>query len=185
MIKFFSLLSKKSKINVRDVSEIYRSTLDEVIYEGFIEIKDFINQNNNLENNPNLQSSDVKWFRLIIYLGNLHQLKSNFEEEEVLAFRNAILDRMFGDLDESKKLLSIESFLDYEKYFDELLREYNSEIDAMAYAVFEKYNINDFQGALFKRKNKPNPIFLNELKNLLKHFLWNWKDYLSKNKIKF
>ena len=84
-----------------------------------------------------------------------------------------------------KKLLSIESFLDYEKYFDELLREYNSEIDAMAYAVFEKYNINDFQGALFKRKNKPNPIFLNELKNLLKHFLWNWKDYLSKNKIKF
>ena len=110
MIKFFSLLSKKSKINVRDASAIYRSALDEVIYEGFIEIKDFINQNNNLENNPNLQSSDVKWFRLIIYLGNLHQLKSNFEEEEVLVFRNAILDQMFGDLDESKKLLSIESF---------------------------------------------------------------------------
>ena len=44
MIKFFSLLSKKSKINVRDASEIYRSALDEVIYEGFIEIKDFINQ---------------------------------------------------------------------------------------------------------------------------------------------
>lgn len=152
MIKFFSLLSKKSKINIKDASEIYRSALDEVIYEGFVEIKDFINQNNNLENNPNLQSSDVKWFRLIIYLGNLYQLKSNFEEDEVLVFRNSILDQMFDELDDSNKLLAIDSFLDYEKYFSELLREYNSEIDAMAYAVFEKYNINDFQGALFKRK---------------------------------
>ena len=55
----------------------------------------------------------------------------------------------------------------------------------MAYAIFEKYNINDYQGDLFKRKNKPNPIFFNELKNLLKHFLWNWEDYLKKNKLIF
>ena len=71
MIKFFSLLSKKSKINIKDASEIYRSALDEVIYEGFVEIKDFINQNNNLENNPNLQSSDVKWFRLMTVNKNI------------------------------------------------------------------------------------------------------------------
>ena len=55
----------------------------------------------------------------------------------------------------------------------------------MAHAIFEKYNINDFQGDLFKRKNKPNPIFLNELKNLLSHFIWNWEEYLEKNKLNF
>ena len=49
----------------------------------------------------------------------------------------------------------------------------------------EKYNINEYQGDLFKRKNKPNPIFYNELKNLLKHFMWNWEDYLEKNKLRF
>ena len=56
---------------------------------------------------------------------------------------------------------------------------------AMAFAIFDKYNINDFQGELFKRKNKPNPIFISEMKNLIKHFIWNWDEYLQKNKLKF
>jgi hypothetical protein len=55
----------------------------------------------------------------------------------------------------------------------------------MAFAIFEKYNINEFQGTLFKRKNKPNPIFISEMKNLLKHFIWNWEEYLQKNKLQF
>ena len=66
-----------------------------------------------------------------------------------------------------------------------ILDEFDSEIDAMAFAIFEKYNINDFQGTLFKRKNKPNPIFISEMKNLLKHFIWNWEEYLQKNKLQF
>ncbi|MBT3622406.1 MAG: hypothetical protein HN535_06650 [Flavobacteriales bacterium] len=81
--------------------------------------------------------------------------------------------------------LAIERFLDYENYFNELLVENEYAISAMAYGIFEKYNINDFQGDLFKRKNKPNPIFYNELKNLLSHFMWNWEDYLEKNKLGF
>ena len=54
----------------------------------------------------------------------------------------------------------------------------------MAHAIFEKYNINNFQGDLFK-KNKPNPVFLNELKNLLNHFIWNWEEYLEKISLDF
>ena len=185
MIKFFGLLSKKNKVNLSDTIEIYCHALDEVITNGFVEIKGFINNNNNLENNPNLTGADVKWFRLIIYLGNLNLLKSSFEEDEVFALRNLILDKMFAELSTDDKLIAVERFLDYEKYFNDLLLQHNVEIDAMAYAVFEKYNINEFQGALFKRKNKPNPIFLSEMKNLLKHFLWNWKDYLAKNKLNF
>ena len=65
------------------------------------------------------------------------------------------------------------------------MQENEFPINAMAYGIFEKYNINDFQGDLFKRKNKPNPIFYNELKGLLKHFIWNWEEYLEKNKLIF
>ena len=53
MIKFFGLLSKKKKIKLNSLVSIYCQTLDEVIERGFVEIKDFINNNNNLENNPN------------------------------------------------------------------------------------------------------------------------------------
>ena len=34
----------------------------------------------------------------------------------------------------------------------DLMNEFGSEIDAMAFAIFDKYNINDFQGELFKEK---------------------------------
>ena len=55
----------------------------------------------------------------------------------------------------------------------------------MVYALFEKYDINNFQGELFRKKKKPNPIFISELKNVLRHFIWNWDDYLEKNKLDF
>jgi len=185
MIKFFGLLSKKKKVNIKSLVSIYCHTLDEVINGGFVEIKDFINNNNNLENNPNLQPDDIKWFRIIIYLGNLNNLNSHFEEEEVMKLRNSIVDEIYSSMNENEKLSAVESFLQYESYFSDLIREFGSEIDAMAFAIFDKYNINDFQGELFKRKNKPNPIFISEMKNLIKHFIWNWDEYLQKNKLKF
>ena len=72
-----------------------------------------------------------------------------------------------------------------ENYFKELMLKHEYPLNAMAHAIFDKYNINDFQGDLFKKKNKPNPVFFNELKNLLSHFNWNWEDYLEKNKLNF
>ena len=53
MIKFFGLLSKKKKISSLKTTNLLVATLDEVIVNGFVEIQDFINNNNNLERNPN------------------------------------------------------------------------------------------------------------------------------------
>ena len=48
MIKFFGLLSKKKKVNPKLTASIYVGALNNVVNEGFVEIKDFINNNNNL-----------------------------------------------------------------------------------------------------------------------------------------
>ena len=185
MIKFFGLLSKKKKVDPKLTASIYVSALNNVINEGFVEIKDFINNNNNLEDNPNLTDKDIKWFRNIIFLGNMENLQLHFEEKEVIKIREFVLDEIYKDLEQNEQHLAIERFLDYENYFSELMQENEFPINAMAYGIFEKYNINDFQGDLFKRKNKPNPIFYNELKGLLKHFIWNWEEYLENNKLIF
>ena len=185
MIKFFGLLSKKKKIEPKIMASIYVAALNNVITEGFIEIKDFINNNNNLDSNPHITNNDIDWFSNIIFLGNIHLLHDYFEESEVSIIRGYILDEMYSNLDENKRHLAIERFLDYEKYFAELMSVNETSIQGMAYGIFEKYNINEYQGDLFKRKNKPNPIFYNELKNLLKHFIWNWEEYLEKNKLTF
>lgn len=185
MIKFLGLLSKKKKVKPATAVSIYVALLENVITEGYIEIKDFINNNNNLETKPNLKDVDIDWFSNVIFLGNMKNLEEHFEEEEVSILRALILDEIYKDMKGDDQHLAVERFLDYENYFNDLLVKYESPISAMAHAIFEKYNINDFQGDLFKRKNKPNPIFLNELKNLLSHFIWNWEEYLEKNKLNF
>lgn len=185
MIKFLGLLSKKKKVKAKVAAAIYVNLLNNVVDAGFVEIKDFINNNNNLEGSPSLTDEDIKWFRNIVFLGNMQNLPTFFEENESAILRGLILDEMYKDLPDNEQHLAIERFLDYENYFNELLIENEYSINAMAYGIFEKYNINEYQGDLFKRKNKPNPIFYNELKNLLKHFMWNWEDYLEKNKIGF
>ena len=185
MIKFLGLLSKKKKVKAEVAASIYVNLLNNVIEDGFVEIKDFINNNNNLEDSPNLTNEDMDWFSNIIFLGNITKLDTFYEEKESAILRGLILNEMYKELPENEQHLAIERFLDYENYFNELLIENEHSINAMAYGIFEKYNINEYQGDLFKRKNKPNPIFFNELKNLLKHFMWNWEDYLEKNKLKF
>lgn len=185
MIKFLGLLSKKKKVKAEVAASIYVNLLNNVIEDGFVEIKDFINNNNNLEDSPNLTNEDMDWFSNIIFLGNIKKLDTFYEEKESAILRGLILNEMYKELPENEQHLAIERFLDYENYFNELLIENEYSINAMAYGIFEKYNINEYQGDLFKRKNKPNPIFFNELKNLLKHFMWNWEDYLEKNKLKF
>lgn len=182
MINFFGLLSKKKKINSLETTRLFVTTLDEVIVNGFVEIQDFINNNNNLERNLNLSENDIRWFRLIVFVGNLKMIPEFFGQDQAEDLHNQLLDLMAEKI-EGENDVALEQLGDYCTYMGDLLQKSDNCIEAMATAVFDKYNINDFQVNLFKRKNEPNPVFFQELKNLMTHFIWNWEDFLSQHKI--
>mgnify|MGYP000915858203 FL=1 len=102
MIKFFGLLSKKKKVDSKLTASIYVAALNNVIKEGFIEIKDFINNNNNLENNPQLTDKDIEWFWNIVFLGNMQSLQLYFDEREAAKIREFMLDEMYKDLEDNE-----------------------------------------------------------------------------------
>ena len=181
MLKFFGI-SKKEKVKVKRTADIFTVALNKVIDGGFSEIQDFFNKNNNLETSPNISDEDIKWFRLIVFVGNLNAMSAKFEDEETLDLRNHILDNLLPLLDDDNEI-AMDLFLDYEKYFDDVLSKYPDNQKAMSMSIFDKYKINDCQSELFKRKNEPNPILFNELKNLLSHFMWNWDEFLENCKI--
>lgn len=183
MLKFFGI-SKKDKISVEDTANIFSVALNKVVNDGFPEIQSFLNKNNNLDKSPNISDEDIKWFRLIIFAGNLHLLTTKFEENESLELRNQIVDNLLPYLDDDKDV-SMDLFLNYETYFNDILVKQIDPIETMAVAVFDKYNINDCQSELLKRKNEPNPVLFNELKKYLSHFLWNWEEFLEKCKVTF
>jgi len=183
MLKFFGI-SKKEKISVKDTANIFAVALNKVVNDGFPEIQNFLNKNNNLDKSPEISDEEIKWFRLIIFSGNLHLLSTKFEDAEALELRNKIIDELILFLDEDNEI-SMDLFLNYETYFKDILVKQVDPIETMAVAVFDKYNINDCQSELLKRKNEPNPVLFNELRKYLSHFIWNWDEFLEKCKITF
>ena len=183
MLKFF-VISKKDKFSVKDTANIFAVALNKVVNDGFPEIQNFLNKNNNLDKSPEISDEEIKWFRLIIFSGNLHLLSTKFEDAEALELRNKIIDELILFLDEDNEI-SVDLFLNYETYFNDILVKQVDPIETMAVAVFDKYNINDCQSELLKRKNEPNPVLFNELRKYLSHFIWNWDEFLEKCKITF
>ena len=183
MLKFFGI-SKKEKISVKDTSSIFSVALNKVVNDGFEEIQSFLNKNNNLERSPGIKDEDVKSFRLIIFAGNLHLLSTKFEEQETLRLRNEIIDNLLPCLNDDTEV-AMDMFLNYETYYNDILAKQIDPIESMSVAVFDKYNINDYQSELLKRQNEPNPVLFNELRKYLSHFVWNWDDFLEKCKITF
>mgnify|MGYP006172627039 CR=1 FL=1 len=183
MLKFFGI-SKKDKISVKDTASIFSVALNKVINDGFSEIQDFLNKNNNLESSPNISENDVKWFRLIIFVGNIHILSTKIDEENSLVLRNLILDNLLPYLNDDDEI-ALDLYLNYEKYFDDIVLKHNDTIESMTIAVFDKFNINRFQSELFRKKDEPNPILFNELRKYIGHFVWNWEEFLEKCKITF
>ena len=181
MLSFFKL-SRKKKEKLDVTINKYVKSINDVIDSGFIEIKEFINENNNLDKNPGIKDDDIRWFRIIIILGNISELKNYFPEPQASKMKDMIIEDSLSHFRNSS-FISIDHFIDYDNYFNQLISIHESSAKAMAYALFEKYEINSSQVDLFRRKNEPNPVFIHELKNLLSHFLWNWTDYLKKFKV--
>ena len=121
MIKFFGLLSTKEDKD-ESATSIYVAALNNVIENGFVEIQDFINNNNNLESNPNIKEDMISWFSNALFLGMLKNLENDFEEPEVVIIRKNILDEIYKDLDENEQHLAIERFVGYENYFNDITK---------------------------------------------------------------
>lgn len=181
MLKFFGI-SKKDRVSVKDTANLFSVALNKVIDDGYKEIQDFLNDNNNLEKSPRILDTDIKWFRLIIFAGNLHIISTKFDDNQTLSLRNFIIDDISSFLDKDRDI-AMDMFLQYETYYNDLLKTHIDPIETMSIAIFDKFNINDCQSDLLKRKNEPNPVLFNELKKLLNHFIWNWDEFLEKCKV--
>lgn len=182
MMKLFGF-SKKEKISVEKLAKLYANTLFDVVDNGFPEIIGFVNDNRKFEESPNLQTEDVKWFLMIIFAANNHRLSDFFDDDIVDALHNACTKEIIQFFTDDEEGVVRDMIVDYESFFAEQFEELSKLEKAMARSIFIKYNLNDYQGKLLKNQNEPNPVFLQELANLLSNFVWNWSDFLSKYKV--
>ncbi len=181
MFKLFGL-NRKEKIKAQELATVYSKTLFEVIDAGFDEIIDFINDNSKFEQSPNIKADDKQWFFTIVIVANNHTLKDYFEEEMIQRLQSSSIAEL-ADVIQKEETLLREVIYDYEAFFKAQLASGMSIEKIMAKSIFMHYNLNEFQGELLKNQNEPNPVFLQELTDLMSHFMWNWPNYMEKYRI--
>ncbi|MGC6469941.1 MAG: hypothetical protein ACON4E_01560 [Flavobacteriales bacterium] len=181
MLKIFGF-NKKKKVGVQELSTVYVKTLFEVIDLGFPEIIGFVNDNRKFEESPNLKTDDANWFMMIVFAANNYALSEQFSNDIVQKLQLNSINELVNYIDMEEDLVR-DMFIDYESFFKEQYSEDISIEKAMAKSIFVKYNLNEFQGKLLKNQNEPNPVFLQELTDLMSNFIWNWSDYLAKYKV--
>ncbi|MEE3037303.1 MAG: hypothetical protein VX344_02645 [Bacteroidota bacterium] len=181
MFKIFGL-NRKEKIKIRELASVYSKTLFEVTEAGFEEIIDFINDNSKFEESPNIGKENILWFLLIVFVANKHLMSDYFEADQTLKLQSSCLDELIEYLAVDEAIVK-EMLYEYEAFFKSLFTDDIKVEKVMAKSIFLKYKLNDFQGELLKNQNEPNPVFLQELTDLMGHFIWNWPNYMEKYKL--
>ena len=72
---------------------------------------------------------------------------------------------------------------EYQKFMQRINHPSKNMVYAMSKAVFQKYDLNDFQDEYFKRLQSPNPLFLKRMDQIMVNFLWDWDSFFKKYKI--
>ena len=109
-------------------------------------------------------------------------IKNHFSEKKAEKIQNFVFDYQSVIINIDHEI-GTSRMTDNTKFFAQKFSEIRVIETAMAVCIFEKCSLNKFQDKLFKQKNHPNPMFIKELSNYLKLFIFNWDDILSNYKI--
>ena len=110
------VLVKKEKISIDKLTKLYANTLFEVVDKGFPEIIGFVNDNRKFEESPNLKTTDVKWFLMIIFAANNHRLANFFSDDIVDALHSSCALEIIDFIKEDEEEIIREMILDYETF---------------------------------------------------------------------
>lgn len=177
MFPFFG----KKKISAEKVSKQFIANLLEVTEQGFAQMAGLINDDPAFEKKPSLPDSYYQPFFMIVLAANFKLLPTYFKDDtdkQILQHSLQYLNEVFEeDIDFEQKIKETQSLM------SRVNHPSKNTLYAMSKALFEVYDLNNFQKEYFKNLNTPDPTFLKRMDDIMPHFIWNWDDLLKEYKI--
>ncbi len=177
---FGSLLKKKLTEN--QVANILINAIFDSVDSGFKEVARLINEDMAFIKSPQIDEKNTGEFGLIVIVGNLDFLKSNFDAQQSERIEAIIFEKLSKiynlEVDSFKKLIK-----EYQSFIVRVNHPSKNWVYGMSKAVFYKYKLNDFQDEYFKRLQSPNPLFLKRMDEIMGNFIWNWDAFSKKYKL--
>ena len=177
----FSTLIKR-RLTDNQVANIFINAIFDSVDKGFEEVALLINEDTAFSSSPNININNNREFGLIVIVGNLSYLESNFEAEQTERVEKIIFEKLSKlyaiDVSSFKKLIK-----EYQSFISRVNHPSKNWVYGMSKAIFYKYKLNEFQDEYFKRMQAPNPLFLKRMDEIMVNFIWNWEAFSKKFKL--
>ncbi len=172
----------KKRLSDTQLANVFLNGIFEIVDNGFVEVVDLINEDLAFVSSPSIPVERNGQFTMIVVVANISSLETTFETVQANRIEKIIFEQM-GSLMGVSAVDAEAKVREYQKFMQRINHPSKNMVYAMSKAVFQKYNLNDFQDEYFKRLQSPNPLFLKRMDQVMVNFLWDWDSFFKKYKI--
>lgn len=172
----------KKRLSDTQLANVFLNGIFEIVDNGFVEVVDLINEDLAFVTSPSIPVERNGQFTMIVVVANISSLETTFETVQANRIEKIIFEQM-GSLMGVSAADAEAKVREYQKFMQRINHPSKNMVYAMSKAVFQKYDLNDFQDEYFKRLQSPNPLFLKRMDQVMINFLWDWDSFFKKYKI--
>jgi hypothetical protein len=172
----------KKKITESALANALINTIGDSVSNGFPEVAEIINSSKAFEVYPNIQKDNDEHFFRIVVAANIVFMRQNLPNSQAVNVERLIFEKLAKvyDIEILKMRNVIEENISLMNRLNAPAKNF---ISSLPKAIFFKYNLNEYQDQYFKRLNTPNPLFLKQMDETLKNFIWDWDLFEDKYKV--
>ncbi len=172
----------RKKVTADRVAHIFAHNIVETVESGFSDVAGFINDSPEFVIDPGITEEDYGKFLMIVIAGNYAYINQYFTDGMDKQITEEITQKLAPAFEMTPTEFSMK-VKEYKECMSRANHPSKNIIYAMSKGVFLKYNLVDCQEEYFRQMKTPNPIFLKNLDELMKNFLWNWEVFNEKYKV--
>ena len=172
----------KKRLSDTQLANVFLNGIFEIVDNGFVEVVDLINEDLAFVTSPSIPVERNGQFTMIVVVANISALETTFDTGQANRIEKIIFEQM-GSLMGVSAVDAEAKVREYQKFMQRINHPSKNMVYAMSKAVFQKYELNDFQDEYFRRLQSPNPLFLKRMDQVMINFLWDWDSFFKKYKI--
>ena len=176
------ILAKK-RITDAQVANLFVNATLEAVEKGWPVVAQYIQDCPEFVIRPEIDDQDFGKFLMVVVSANFEYIPAYFDadhDREIIRLCIVKFAHVF-DIEPEKFACKI-------KEYRSLLKRINAPsknpLYSMAKGIFSKYELNEYQEEYFRTLKSPNPIFLKNMDDLMKNFIWDWENFRAKYKVK-
>lgn len=178
-----SFLTKK-KISDETLSNILVNGIFTLVENGFDEVQFLLQNDSEFEQKPEDKNFNYDQFLMIVIAANISYLPQYFSAIEQIKFMDTISKKFCTSLEITREEFK-QKLHEIHQLFYRLNHPSKNTKYAMSKAIFDQFDLYNFQSDYFSKMRVANPITLKRLNELMDFFIWDWESMNKRYKVVF